>query len=165
MVLKREVSPTSRAQVSAVMGPTPGMVLNRLSLSASSGSRSSDRSRVVSSLIDRSICSRQSLSSGRILSLTSSLVASSSARSYWSRNEEDPGFLFCRAAYNIFGRACVCEPPPETPQIPQRSPDHSGISTLATLPLRQATRGSWAPYWQMEQAPTPETRSNLGVPG
>ena len=74
---KREVSPTSSAQVSAVIGPTPGMVLSRLSLSASSGSWSSDRSRVVSSLIDRSMCSRQSLSSGRMLSATSSLVASS----------------------------------------------------------------------------------------
>jgi hypothetical protein len=40
---KRDVSPTARAQVSAVIGPTPGMVLNRLSLSLSSGTRSSDR--------------------------------------------------------------------------------------------------------------------------
>src|SRR5258708_27588742 len=39
---KRETSPISRAQVSAVIGPTPGIVLNRSSRSPSSGSRSSE---------------------------------------------------------------------------------------------------------------------------
>src|ERR1017187_7289847 len=37
---KRGTSPISRTQVSAVIGPTPGTVLKRVSRSASSGSRS-----------------------------------------------------------------------------------------------------------------------------
>jgi hypothetical protein len=39
---------------------------------------------------------------------------------YWSRNEEDLGFTVCRYAHDIRGHACVRQPPPETPQIPQR---------------------------------------------
>ena len=47
-----------------------------------------------------------------------------------------------------------------------RSPDYRGsASSLVLLPPRQTTRGSWAPYWQIEQALTPEARPNLGVPG
>ena len=37
-------------------------------------------------------------------------------------------------------------------------------STLATLPLGRATRGSWAECRHVEQAPTLETPSDLGVP-
>jgi hypothetical protein len=39
---KRVKSPISRAQVNAVIGPTPETVLSRFSLSASSASRSSE---------------------------------------------------------------------------------------------------------------------------
>ena len=40
IVRKRETSPISKAQVSAVIGPTPGTVLSLLILSVSNGSRS-----------------------------------------------------------------------------------------------------------------------------
>ena len=77
---KRKMSPTSRAQVRAVIEPTPGTALRRRSRSASSGSRSSEVSRAVFILIERSMCSQHSLSSERMLSLTSSLVDISSAK-------------------------------------------------------------------------------------
>jgi hypothetical protein len=37
-----------------------------------------------------------------------------------AKNEEDLGFTVCRYAHDIRGHACVRQPPPETPQIPQR---------------------------------------------
>ena len=74
MERKRDVSPSSSTQVRAVIGPTPGTVLKRLSRSVSKGSRSSDFRSALSIWIERSMCSRHSFSSGRTLSLISSLV-------------------------------------------------------------------------------------------
>src|SRR5437879_13570817 len=48
IVRKREASPISSAHVRAVIGPTPGMVLSRLSLSASKRSRSRELIRAYS---------------------------------------------------------------------------------------------------------------------
>ena len=60
----REVSPISSAHVSAVIGPTPGTVRSRLSLSSSSGSRSSDRSSAASMRMERSMSWRIRYASG-----------------------------------------------------------------------------------------------------
>ena len=81
MVRKREVSPTSRAQVRAVIGTNAG---NSPQASKPIGQQWIPFERVQQSRVhpdaDRSMCSRQSLSSGRMLSLTSSLVDISSAK-------------------------------------------------------------------------------------
>src|ERR1700682_6407691 len=69
---KRETSPSSSAQVSAVIGPTPGTVLSRLILSASQGSRSRELTRPYSVFCNRTMVSRLSFNKGRILSWTSS---------------------------------------------------------------------------------------------
>src|SRR5713226_8974350 len=64
---KRDTSPISSAQVSAVMGPTPGTVLRRLILSHSKGSRCRELTRAYSIFCSRTMVSRLSLSKGRIL--------------------------------------------------------------------------------------------------
>jgi len=70
---KGDTSPISRTQVRAVSGPTPGIVRSRSNRPDSSGSRSNALNSVASKRIERSICSRHSFKSGRMLSLTSSL--------------------------------------------------------------------------------------------
>src|SRR5947209_2642296 len=77
---KRETSPISSAHVSAVIGPTPGTVLSCLIRSASKGSRCSELTRAYSVFCNRTMLSRLTRSRGRILSLTSSLVASNSRK-------------------------------------------------------------------------------------
>jgi hypothetical protein len=67
MVRKRETSPISSAHVSAVIGPTPGIVLSRLILSAKTGSRCNELTREYSVFWQRSIVSRLSFSNGRML--------------------------------------------------------------------------------------------------
>src|SRR5438876_749229 len=64
---KREISPISSAQVSAVIRPTQGIVCSRRTLSANSGSRCSDRISADSMRCSRVIESRLSRRSGRIL--------------------------------------------------------------------------------------------------
>src|SRR5438876_3036036 len=77
---KRETSPISSAQVSAVIGPTPGTVLRRLIRSASKGSRCRELTRAYSVFCSRTMLSRLTRSRGRILSFTSSLVVSNSRK-------------------------------------------------------------------------------------
>ena len=67
IVRKRETSPISSAHVSAVIGPTPGTVLSLLILSANNGSRSRELIKAYSVYWQRSIVSRLSFNSGRIL--------------------------------------------------------------------------------------------------
>src|SRR5215472_11450900 len=76
----RDTSPISSAQVSAVMGPTPGTVLRRWILSARSGSRLREFTRAYSVFWHRTIVSRLSRSNGRIFSWISGLLASSSRK-------------------------------------------------------------------------------------
>src|SRR5439155_17796772 len=73
---KRETSPISSAQVSAVIGPTPGTVLRRLIRSASKGSRCRELTRAYSVFCSRTMLSRLTRSRGRILSFTSALLES-----------------------------------------------------------------------------------------
>src|SRR5205823_10816415 len=77
---KRETSPISSAQVSAVIGPTPGTVLRRLIRSASKGSRCRELTRAYSVFCSRTMLSRLTRSRGRILSFTSALLESSSRK-------------------------------------------------------------------------------------
>jgi nucleoside-diphosphate-sugar epimerase len=73
-ITEQEALASSSAQVRAVIGPTPGTVLKRLTRSVSNGSRCNDRSSALSTWIERSMCSRQSFSGGRILSSIPPLV-------------------------------------------------------------------------------------------
>src|SRR5256886_14088032 len=73
-------SPISSAQVSAVIGPTPGTVLRRLIRSASKGSRCRELTRAYSVFCSRTMLSRLTRSRGRILSFTSALLESSSRK-------------------------------------------------------------------------------------
>src|SRR6266566_10007404 len=77
---KRETSPISSAQVSAVIGPTPGTVLRRLIRSASKGSRCRELTRAYSVFCSRTMLSRLTRSRGRLLSFTSALLESSSRK-------------------------------------------------------------------------------------
>ena len=86
---KREISPISSAQVSAVMGPTPGTVLSRLILSASKGSRCSELTRAYSVFCSRTTVSR--LSFGRGTGLLH-------ARPRWSRATRGSSLLCAAAA-------------------------------------------------------------------
>jgi len=86
-----------------------------------------------------------------------------SGRNYWSRNEEDLGFIVCRCAR---GHACVRQPPPETPQIPRRAPYYSDTevipSHVASSLGDKRVQGRVLAHGVGSH---PETRSDLGVPG
>jgi hypothetical protein len=43
------------------------------------------------------------------------IVHSPSGTNYWSRNEEDLGFIVCRYVRDIGGHICIRRSPPETP--------------------------------------------------
>ena len=74
---KREMSPISRAHVSAVIRPTQGTVCSRRTLSARNGSRSSERINADSMCRRRRIESWLTRRSGRMLLMASSLASSS----------------------------------------------------------------------------------------
>src|SRR5258708_20366738 len=76
----RCTSPTSSAQVSAVIGPTAGMVISRSTRSTSKESRSSDRTSALSVFPRRTTVSRLSRNNGFSPSSMSGLVASSSRK-------------------------------------------------------------------------------------
>src|ERR1700741_1809806 len=73
---KRLTSPTSSAQVSAVIGPPAGMVMSRATRFTRKGSRASDRTKALSIFCRRTSVSRQSCSKGRRLSSMSGLLLS-----------------------------------------------------------------------------------------
>src|SRR5258707_1668067 len=77
----RCTSPTSSAQVNAVIGPTAGMVMSRSTRSTSKESRSSDRTSALSVFPRRTTVSRHSRNNGFSPSSMSWLVASSSRKS------------------------------------------------------------------------------------
>jgi hypothetical protein len=74
---KRDTSPISSAQVSAVMGPTPGTILRSLILSPATSRCRADQSKLAFAPND---ASRLTPSKGRMLSLMSSFVESSSRK-------------------------------------------------------------------------------------
>src|SRR5882757_3294307 len=77
---KRCTSPTSSAPVSAVIGPTAGIVINRSTRSISNESRSSERTMALSVFCRRTTVSRHSRSSEPSPSSMSGLVVSSFAK-------------------------------------------------------------------------------------